>query len=459
MIKPWTLGIAGLAASFRSGELDPVSICETFRRRIATIDPVLNCYVAMNPALSHEAQQSAERWRLGKPLSPLDGVPIAGKDNLVTAGMPASWGSAAFADEICQADELPVARLRAAGALVIGKTNTPEFAVDGYTGNAIFGITRNALNPELSPGGSSGGSASAVAAGMAMAALGTDGGGSIRRPAGFTGLYGLKPGIGAVPRAGGLPQVLLDFEVVGGLARSVADLRLLHDVLAGPDLEDPVSRTYPRKPARREKLRILHVPILAGQPCDPAIVEASARAARVMASLGHEVETAGMPVDLSELNAIWPRIARMGLARMFDVFPQRAEKASEAYVQMADEGRGLRATDLWAILEIVNSLRRDVARIFAEWDMILMPCSAAQPWAAELPFPGRIDGRHVGPRGHAIFTGWINAAGVPALAVPVPSPGNALPVGIQMVADIGEEDLLMATGEIYEHFVKRATGR
>ncbi len=454
MIEPWALSISELTAQFRGRHLDPASVCKIFRQRISTLDPLLNCFVAFNPSLEDEAKRSAERWRLGNPLSPLDGVPIAVKDNLVAAGMPASWGSAAFADETCQVDELPIARLRNAGALIIGKTNTPEFAVDGYTANALFGVTRNALDPKLTPGGSSGGSASAVAAGMAMAAIGTDGGGSIRRPAGFTGLYGLKPGIGAVPRAGGLPQVLLDFEVVGGLARSVADLRLLHDVMAGPDAMDRASRTYPRKLPRRDTLRILHVPRLKDQPCDPIIVEASTRAAQTMKKLGHMVETDEMPVDLSMLNAIWSRIARIGLARMFDTRPQHQEKASPTYVQMANEGRNLRATHLWEILEIVECLRRDVAQMFCEWDIIMMPCSAAQPWAADMPYPDRIDDSQVGPRGHAIFTGWVNAASVPALAIPVKDSMGGWPVGIQLVADTGEEDLLMTLAEIYAHAAK-----
>ncbi|MCB1375165.1 MAG: amidase [Rhodobacteraceae bacterium] len=450
MTEPWTLSIAELADRFRSGETDPVAVVEAFRRRIADRDPVLNCYVAMNPTLDAEARRSAARWRDGVPLSALDGVPIAVKDNLVAAGMPATWGSAAFAGDIRAADELPLARLRAAGAIVLGKTNTPEFAVDGYTSNALFGTTRNALNPDLTPGGSSGGSASAVAAGMAMAALGTDGGGSIRRPAGYTGLYGLKPGIGAIPRSGGLPQVLLDFEVVGGLARSVADLRLLHDCLAGSDCRDPASRTYPRFPASAGLLRILHVPTLAGQPCDRAILDASERAAEAMRRLGHLVQTAEMPVDLAALNAVWPRIARIGLARMFDAAPQLAVRASPSYLEMAAEGHNLPAVQLWEIFDIVQDLRRDVARIFADWDVVMMPCAAARPWAAATPYPDKIDGRSVGPRGHAIYTGWVNAAGIPGLAIPVGPPVEGIPVGLQLIADIGQEDLLLELAADYE---------
>lgn len=450
MERPWTLTIAELADIYQSGQTDPVQVVEAFRNRIAELDPALNCFVAHNPDLDEQAEQSAARCKAGKPLSRLDGIPLAIKDNLVVSGMPATWGSAAFTDHICTEDELPIARLRAAGALFQGKTNTPEFAVDGYTHNVLFGTTRNPLNPDLTPGGSSGGSASAVAAGMTMAAIGTDGGGSIRRPAGYTGLYGLKPGIGAVPRSGGLPQVLLDFEVVGGLTRCVADLRLLHETMSGPDLRDPASRTYPDSAILDRQLRILHVPLLDGQPCDPDIRAASSRAANMMADLGHKVSSSEMPFDLTVLNDVWPRIGRIGLAQMFDAKPHLEEKASATYRDMAREGRKFSAPQLLEVLEIVSQLRAKVGELFTSFDVIMMPCAAARPWPASLPFPDHIDGQSVGPRGHAIYTGWINAMGLPALAIPFGPPVDGIPVGIQLAADLGQEALLLQLGEAYE---------
>ncbi len=329
--------------------------------------------------------------------------------------------------------------------------------MDGYTSNALFGTTRNALNPDLTPGGSSGGSASAAAAGMAMAAIGTDGGGSIRRPAGFTGLYGLKPGIGSIPRYGGLPQILLDFEVVGGLARSISDLRLLHEQMAGPDRRDRQSLMYRLRPVPDRPLRILHVPVLADQPCDRDILDASALAADLLRSLGHNVETAEMPLDLTALNEVWPRIGRVGLARLFDAQPKLAMLASPPYLDMASEGRRIPAVQLWEIFDIVQTLRNDIGQIFADWDIVMMPCSAAKPWLADLPYPDEIDGRAVGPRGHAIYTGWINAAGIPALAVPVAPPIDGIPVGVQFAADTGNEELLLQIGEQFERGQHRTT--
>src|SRR5207245_2181682 len=148
----------------------------------------------------------------------LDGVPVSVKDSIHVAGMPASWGSRGLANFIPDRDELPVARLRTAGAVIIGKTNVPELTLEGYTRNDLFGVTRNPWDPRLTPGGSSGGAAASVAAGLVPVAIGTDGGGSIRRPACHTGLVGWKPSTGHIPRIDGFPAILTDFETIGTLS-------------------------------------------------------------------------------------------------------------------------------------------------------------------------------------------------------------------------------------------------
>ncbi len=438
----WKLGAADLAAAYREGRADPVAVVADLAARIDALNPRLNAYVALSQDLAEQARASRERHRAGRPLSPVDGVPVAVKDNLHVAGLPTAWGGATF-DAVAAEDELPVARLRAAGAILVGKTNTPEFAVEGYTANARFGVTRNPWNPALTPGGSSGGSVAVVAAGLAALAIGTDGGGSTRRPAGHTGLYGLKPGIGRIARAGGLPQILMDFEVVGGFARTIGDLGLLYGVLAGPDRRDPASRSVPAPPAPRDSLRILSVPLLADNPCDPEILAATRDMARRLADLGHHVTEGALPVDLGPIDAFWGGFAQVGLAQLCRAVPRMRARSSPLYLDMADAGAGLPATDLFAAIEAVRVLRSEMSQLFADWDAILMPCAAAQPWPAEETHPDIIDGRPVGPRGHAVYTGWVNASGHPGLAVPAGFDRAGMPIGCQLIGDLGAEALLL----------------
>ena len=278
----WRLGVADVVSAYRSSTLDPETLLDVLLARIARLDPALNTMVAIDAAGARAAaRDSAARWRAGAPLSPIDGVPLTIKDNLLMRGLPATWGSRAYADFHPEADEAPVARLRAAGAVLLGKTNVPELTLEGYTSNLLFGTTRNPWDPALTPGGSSGGAAAGVAAGLVPAAVGTDGGGSIRRPASHTGLVGFKPSVGRVPRAGGFPETLHDFEVVGTLTRSVADAALLDAVLSG-DAARPL-------PARAQ--RILSVPRFDDAPLDPEVAAACDTAAAALEAAGHIVET------------------------------------------------------------------------------------------------------------------------------------------------------------------------
>ncbi|MDU8911653.1 amidase [Aestuariicoccus sp. MJ-SS9] len=438
----WTLGAADLTAAYRDGRADPVAVVEELTARIAALNPVLNAYVALAEDLPEQARASQRRWQAGKPLSPLDGVPVAIKDNLHVAGMRTAWGGHTF-DTVAGADELPVARLRAAGAILVGKTNTPEFAVEGYTANARFGVTRNPWDPALTPGGSSGGSVAAVAAGLATLAIGTDGGGSTRRPAGHTGLYGLKPSIGRIARGGGLPQILLDFEVIGTFARDCADLDLLYRVLAGADRGDPASRALPAVPDSAEGLRILSVPLLGEKPCDAEILTAHRALADRLSGLGHHVSEGPLPIDLDPVGAFWGSFGQIGLAALRDRLPEMAAKAGPLYLQMAEAGAALPAPALFNAIEAVRALRSAMSQLFAQWDVILMPTAAAQPWPAEKTHPETIAGTPVGPRGHAIYTGWVNASGHPGLAVPAGFDRAGLPIGCQLIGDLGGEDRLI----------------
>src|SRR5437016_4889129 len=179
----WQWSATELGAAFRRGDTTPTEHTARLLARIERINPQLNAIVTLDPSTLEQAAASTARLRAGQPRSTLEGVPVTIKDNMVAAGLRATWGSKLFADFVPAHDELPVARLRAAGAVILGKTNVPEFTLQGYTDNPVFGVTRNPWNTALSPGGSSGGAVAGVAAGLSPIAIGTDGGGSIRRPA------------------------------------------------------------------------------------------------------------------------------------------------------------------------------------------------------------------------------------------------------------------------------------
>lgn len=450
----WQLPATELQRRYRDASLTPLAVAQACLARLEAVNPLLNAVVARrDAAFLAEAAASTDRHARGQPLSALDGIALTVKDSLFTADLPTTWGSPGLAQHQSAHDEFAVGRVRAAGALIIGKTNVPEFALEGYTGNPVFGVTRNPWNLSLTPGGSSGGAVAAVAAGIAPLAIGQDGGGSIRRPASHTGLVGLKPSLSAVPREHVLPSLLLDFEVIGPLARSVADARLLFDVMRGPAAVDRSSLAAAQataQPRSSGPLRILYVERFGTAPLDPQIADSVGRSVDRLAAVGHRLETGPLPLDLDFFAEAWPQIGQIGLARMFEAHPEWHARASEKYQAMAEMGRRLPAARLWQILERVVQLRRDSVALFADLDVIVLPAAAALPWPAQEAYPTRIDGQEVGPRGHAVYTGWVNAVGLPALALPCQPSREGLPIGMQVVGAYGADDQLLALGSELE---------
>jgi aspartyl-tRNA(Asn)/glutamyl-tRNA(Gln) amidotransferase subunit A len=448
MTDLWQLSAAELAAGYWQGSWTPAEALDAILRRLDAVNPKLNAVIAVDDTARQAAQDSTARFAAGAPLGPLDGIPVSIKDNLLMAGLPATWGCAALADFRPEHDELPVAALRRQGAVLFGKTNVPEFTLEGYTDNTVHGVTGNPWSLDLTPGGSSGGAAAALAAGIGPLALGTDGGGSIRRPSAHTCLVGLKPSIGAIARAGGFPSLLLDFEVVGPIGRTVADVAMMFEALAGPNVADRRSLALPR--SGRLVRRVLHVPSFAQTPVDPQIRSSASRAAQALSELGYDVSSGELPVDLGALNDAWSQVGQIGLARLFAVNPAWRDRAAQKYQAMADAGAALSAERLWHLLEVIDGLRSSVDAMFSEWDVILTPATAAQPWAADQPYPQVIDGKEVGPRGHAVFTGWVNAAGNPAISLPADAAPDGLPIGVQMVGPWGEDRMLLDMAARYE---------
>jgi len=450
----YRLPIRKLGTQLRARAFTATQLLDHFLERIARINPALNAIVALDEAGARQAAAEADaRFAAGQPLSALDGIPVAIKDNILVKGMPCVWGTELYRDYQPDHDELPVTLLKEAGAVIIGKTNVPEFTLRGFTSNTVYGPTGNPWNPELTPGGSSGGSVSAVAAGLVPYSLGTDGGGSIRRPSGYNNLVGLKPSIGRIARANGLPALMNDCEVVGPIARTSDDVRLIMATIGGANPADQRSHGFADiaftavKPPR---LKILFVERFGDAPVDPEIAAHCRAAAEKLAALGHEVEYGELPLSIDAVTAGWGKLGNAGLAMLAAQKPDFYEKVSPAFADQARAGGKLGAAEYIAFLELLVAFRAEAGAVFETVDVIMTPSSAANPWPKAQQFPPVIDGKDAGPRGHAVFTGWVNACGHPGLALPAEPGASGMPIGFQLVGGFGCDDLLLDLAGEYE---------
>lgn len=443
--------ITEIAAALRSGDLTAVGLLERSLERIADRDPALNSFVALDEAQARQAAHDSDALlERGEPRSPLEGIPLSIKDNILVKGLPATWGARGLSGFVPERDELPVERLRRSGAVILGKTNVPELTLEGYTTNDLFGTTRNPWNPDLTPGGSSGGAAAGVAAGLVPAAIGTDGGGSIRRPACHTGLVGWKPSTGHIPRLWGFPSILTDFEVVGTLTRTVADARLLDAAMTGPDARDRRSLCAAPAPWGSAKRRILYISRIGDAPVDRDVAAATARFAEDLERAGAEVVPVSgkIPFNIDAANRVWRVVSRAGVVYLMRWRNGDLEPTAGTSIRaMAEDGRTITGADYIEALEEVAALRLELAELFSTYDMVLTPSAAALPWPAATPYPDVIDGQPAGPRDHAIFTGWVNIAGLPAINLPVAVSQSGLPIGVQLVAGFGRDEELLAYAE------------
>jgi len=440
----WSSSARELSLAYAGG-LSPIDVMTATLARIEEVNPQLNAIVTLDEAGAiASAEASAWRWKAGRSIGPLDGVPVTIKDNILAGGLRATWGSRLYRDFVPDTDETPVARLREAGAAILGKTNVPEFTVHGFTDNELFGVTGNPWNPALTPGGSSGGAVAAVASGMGALALGTDGGGSIRRPAGHTGLVGFKPSRAMVPRDQGFPAILHNFEVAGPIARGVDDVIAAMDIIAGANWSRGASEPAVRRP------RIAYAPTFSGAPVDPLIRDRVDRTVAEARSLGLNVELV-LPFDLADpLSQVWPIISQTGVAWLLASMPDWKEKVSPAIAEMAAAGDRHTARDYLGALDTIAAMERTFGGFFARYDFLITPTTAAMPWPAQQSYPSDIDGHAVGPRGHAVFTPFANALGLPAISLPCRIEEDGMPVGVQIVAAQDRDHSLLSFAREFE---------
>lgn len=427
-----------LAASIRRRRVSPVEVVEAVLRRLERLNPVLNAYVTVTAEEARRAARAAERVvmrRSARP-GPLIGVPFSVKDLVITKGVRTTFGTPLFRDHIPAEDAPVVTRLKAAGAILLGKTNTPTLGWVGITDNLLFGATRNPWDLGCTPGGSSGGAAAAVAAGLGPLAVGTDGGGSIRKPAAFCGIVGMKPSYGRWPvyPHGGAWSL----SHVGPMTRTVADAALMMNVCAGPDERDPCSLPTERVDYVRalrgpvRGIRVAYSDTLGLAPAVDGEVRArGAEAVRALRAAGCRVEV----VELAWPSAweAWRVIFLGGLAARLAPFLDRRDEIDPALRPAIEEMLRMSPTRyvqawfdrlMWA---------QHPRALFERYDVLACPTVATAAFPLGILWPTEIDGRPVDREAGSAFTYPFNLTGQPAISVPCGFTSAGLPVGLQLV--------------------------
>ncbi|WP_354598280.1 amidase [Streptomyces sp. JL1001] len=449
-----------LLALVRDGALSPRELADHTLDRIAAVDPALNAVVALDPERTRaEADALAERLARGEQVGPLAGLPVLVKDLEDAAGFPTTRGTSALRDAPpVTRDSFHVARLRAAGALIIGKTNTPPVGAGVHTANDAFGVTRNPWDPARSPGGSSGGAAAAVAAGLVALGTASDGGGSTRIPAALCGLPGLKPSRGRIPqgpvRMPNWPQNTCPT----GMARTVRDTALHLDVAAGHHARDPHSLPAPPDSYLHAldtplpKLRVGVLTTLGVAAPRPEMLAALERVTALLRGEGHEVreddavlpdaETYPRPFQLRQKLLAYNRY--LGLA---DVLADRREDFEPWFARLLDDGSGLTPEETAAHWTHRSRLDRWTADLFDRHDLLLLPTVATTAWPADGPdMAGAVRERTL----PIAYTSVFNDTGHPAMSVPAGLAPDGLPCSVQLVAPHHREDRLLAAAQLVE---------
>lgn len=453
-----TMPAHALGAAVRRGEARAEDAVAAAFARIRAIDGAMNAFCALREVEAlEEARAIDARMARGEDPGPLAGVPFGVKDEQDVAGMPTTYGSVPMRAHRPARDSTLVARLRAAGAVPVGKTNMPEFGSTAFTKNRLFGVTRNPWNLERTPGGSSGGSAAAVAAGEVPLATGGDGGGSVRIPASYSGLVGLKPTFGIVSRAPFHFRDWVDTISRGPLVRCVRDAAVFLDAVAGYDPLDPDSVPAPARP---------YADALDDVPSGLRVAYAASLGyGRVAADVRREVEAAVTSLERAlgrTVEVVEPRLTDAGLAwAMLNCFEQRAKLAPLLDAHRAEWGRGyLKGLDWAASLTAGDigdhqrtrlALIEEVAALFARCDVLLTPTVPTTAFDARGPMPAAIDGERLASPMHAVaFSYPFNLTGHPACTVPVGLGDDGLPVGLQIVTERHAEHLLLAVAAAAE---------
>ncbi|WP_205471145.1 amidase [Nocardioides sp. SYSU D00038] len=446
-----------MAAAVRERRISARELLELHLARIAERNGTLNAIVSLDEGRARAGAAAADEWlaRRGEP-GALHGLPFAFKDTHAVAGWRTTYGSPLLADHVPDADELVVERVRRAGVVVIGKTNVPEFAAGSHTFNPVFGTTRNPVDPTRSAGGSSGGAAAALASGMVPLADGSDMGGSLRNPAAFCGVVGLRPSLGRVPEWP-LYNQWETTSVAGPLARNVGDLALLLSVQAGPDprapqaLGDPGSTFAPPVSGTLAGLRVAWSLDLGGAfEVDHEVAALVEQAGRLIARHGARVFSAWP--DLPEADDTFRTLRAWHLhAKLGDLLAAHPDAFKQSLADNVRLGETLSGADVARAYTQRTALSERMREFFGSYDLLVLPVTQVPPFPAEQEWPTEINGRPM-----TTYLDWmrsnylITVTGCPSLAVPAGRTPGGLPVGVQLVGPHGSERRLLEIGAAFE---------
>ncbi|MGE5848748.1 MAG: amidase [Candidatus Methylomirabilota bacterium] len=446
------LSATELAVAIRERKISPVDAVDAVLDRIERLNPGLNAYCTVTAdAARREAKAAEAAVMRGERLGLLHGVPVSVKDLVITCGVRTTFGSHIYEANVPDEAAPLVERLRAAGAIVVGKTTTPEFGWKGVTDSPLFGISRNPWNLDRTPGGSSGGAGAAVAAGLAPLAVGTDGGGSIRIPGSFCGIYGLKPTYGLIPVYPASAVGTLSH--AGPMTRTVKDAALMLQVMAGPDDRDPLAF-----PSRAESsvtglddgirnLRVAWSPTLGYAVVDPEVRTATESAAKQFEHLGCHVEEVGRAFD--DPDPVWSPLFYGGIAgRLHDLLVEWRDRMDPGLVGIVEEGRRISAVEFVKASLARASFTETVRKFFTCYDLLLTPTLAVPPFGVGLGQPpSHMKGSHLA---WVAFTYPFNLTGQPAATVPCGFTRDGLPIGLQIVGRRLEDATVLRASAAFE---------
>lgn len=454
----WNKPALELASLISRREISSVEVVSTFIQRINKYNPLLNAFLTVGYENALKAAEKADNKVMnGDEIGPLHGLPISVKDLERTKGIRTTFGSLIFANHVPESDSGVVEKIKAAGCIIIGKSNTPEFGVYGTeTSNRLGEPCHNPWDTSRTTGGSSGGAAVSVVTRMSPLGTATDGGGSIRIPASYCGVFGIKPSQGTVTRYSGLPDQYIQpiLSQPGPVANSVADAALLLQIMSGYDHRDSSTKNSPTrdyidalgKPV--DKLRVAWSPDLGYAMSDPDVLDLTHNAAKIFDDVCAFVEEPGIKLD-NPFPALGPIQSANTYTAYGHLYAEHKDRLMSGTIQRLEEGKKVTGTEYAYALHLVQILKYQVDRIFDDYDLLLTPSMPTSAFIQGMQ-PTKVGNNPMGPGGYNAFNPVFNLTGHPAASIPCGFTNKETPVGLQIVGRHGEESNIFKAATEFE---------